>query len=199
MVTTPTLPRPLPVLNDLMKGMRFSWGSSHKTRSPIQVFNAWSTLDMEPEIGYFSMPPLEESVTAHLCPSLTMDMLRQSCANLLCELEENATQETYVELRKATDFCLSMAKGVAQNVGWVMGFSVVIHWHLWKNWLLDPPVKTLGLFGPVMDSITHKFEQQQRESGVLSNLLKNTTPVLHGPKTEYPWLQRDLHRRLTVG
>lgn len=134
-------------------------------------------------------------------------LLQAYQANLLCELEENATQETYVELRKATDFCLSMAKGAAQNVGWVMGFSVVIHWHLWlnqmsekeKNWLLDPPVKTLGLFAPVMDSITHKFEQQQRESGVLSNLLKNTTPVLHGPKTECPWLQRDLHRRLTVG
>lgn len=31
--------------------------------------------------------------------------------------------------------------------------------------------KTSGLFGPVVDSITHKFELQQKESVVLHNLM----------------------------
>lgn len=40
-----------------------------------------------------------------------------------------------------------------------------------KKGLLNAPVKTSGLFGPVVDSITHKFELQQKESVVLHNLM----------------------------
>lgn len=113
------------------------------------------------------MPQLEESVAAHLCPSLTTEkpqLLLKPCrltasladksykaagqaaallnticllkayqANLLCKLEGNATLEMYVELHMATDFCFTMAKEVAQNVGPVMGFSVITHCHLWLN------------------------------------------------------------------
>lgn len=32
-----------------------------------------------------------------------------------------------------------------------------------KNRLLNVPVKTLGLFGPVVGSVTHKFKWQQKE------------------------------------
>lgn len=118
-VTTPTQPHPLLVLNDLTKEVRFSWGSQ-KTCSPIQAFNVWSILDMEPELGYLSMPPLEESVAAHLCPSLTTE--KPQLPSKPCKLMAS----------------LGM---------------------------------TSGLFGPVVDLITHKFERQQKESVVLQNLM----------------------------
>lgn len=62
-----------------------------------------------------------------------------------------------------------------------MGISVITHRHLWlnltqmsekeKNMLLNVPVKTLGLFGPVVGSVTHKFKRQQKESVALPNLM----------------------------
>ncbi len=75
-VTTLTPPGPFLGLNHLTKEVRFSWGSPQKTCSPIQSFSVWSTLDTEPELGYLSMPLLEESMAAHLCPSLTTEKLQ---------------------------------------------------------------------------------------------------------------------------
>lgn len=94
-------------------------------------------------------------------------MLQAYQANLLRELEGDpggvcgATQS------------YGFLPNYGKNAGNVMGFSVIMLRHLWlnltqmsekeKNRLLNVPVKTLGLFGPVVGSVTHKFKRQQKE------------------------------------
>ncbi|KAK6311758.1 hypothetical protein J4Q44_G00174220 [Coregonus suidteri] len=75
-------------------------------------------IDTEPELGYLSMPLLEEtiawrrSLTRQSAKSAailnTMALLQAYQAQLLRDMERQDTPEMYVELRKATDFTLHM-------------------------------------------------------------------------------------------
>lgn len=193
--------------------MRRSWEKPQQTRSPIQSFNSWSRINTEPELGYLSMPLLEETIASHLSAASaavklsseydvlplpwrrsltrqpaksaamlnTMAILQAYQAQFLRDMERQATPEMYVELGKATDFTLHMTRCAAQDAGRIIGFSVMIHGHLWlnltqmsereKNVLLNAPVTVSGLFGPFVETITHKFEQQQEGSAAFKAIM----------------------------
>lgn len=193
--------------------MRRSWEKPQQTRSPIQSFNSWSRINTEPELGYLSMPLLEETIASHLSAASaavklsseydvlplpwrrsltrqpaksaamlnTMAILQAYQAQFLRDMERQATPEMYVELGKATDFTLHMTRCAAQDAGRIIGFSVMIHGHLWlnltqmsereKNVLLNAPVTVSGLFRPIVESITHKFEQKQKGSAAFKAIM----------------------------
>ncbi len=111
-----------------------------------------------------------------------MAVLQVFQAQLLKSLDEGgADPEAFKDLRTATDFALKATKKMAQAIGRSMGYTVVLHRHLWltltelkdtdRRALLNAPVSPSGLFGDAVEAITKRFSEAQKCSRAMSHFL----------------------------
>ncbi|KAL0200336.1 hypothetical protein M9458_003523, partial [Cirrhinus mrigala] len=159
---------------------------------------ALTSVDGGEDKGYEKLPPLDESVAAHLCPPTAIGRLRLSPdvpmplysmavlqvfqAKLLAETDKSALDTaTLTELRSATDLALRATKATAQAIGRSMASLVVLERHLWltlteikdadKVLFLDAPVSPTGLFGPAVEGFGERFSAAQKTSQAMRHFL----------------------------
>lgn len=120
-----------------------------------------TSVDGVEEKGYEKLPPLDESVAAHLCPPTAMD-------------ESGPDPAAFKELRSAMDLALRTTKTMTQAIGRSMASLVVLKRHLWLNLteikdvdktpFLDSLVISAGLIGPAVDGFAERFTAAQKSS-----------------------------------
>ncbi|KAL0183542.1 hypothetical protein M9458_019238, partial [Cirrhinus mrigala] len=119
--------------------------------------SALTSVDGAEDKGYEKLPPLDESVAAHLCPPTAIGWKAKAShpskpcrttsalagrayasagqaasAKLLAETDKSALDTaTLTELRSATDLALRATKATAQAIGRSMASLVVLERHLW--------------------------------------------------------------------
>ncbi len=99
----------------------------------------------------------------------TMSLLQAYQAELLADLDEGEGigPNTVCELRRATDLSVRAAKETAKSIGRSMAALVATERHLWlnlsnikgkdKNFLMDAPLSSSGLFGDAVNSVVERF------------------------------------------
>ncbi len=117
-------------------------------------------------------------------------------AKLLRGMDESGQvhQETFKELRTATDLALRATKATAQVINKTMVSLVVLERHLWLNLteirdaekmaFLDSPVSPKGLFGPAVDGFAERFSEAQKTSQALRHFLPKHPGHQKNPATQ---------------
>ncbi len=115
------------------------------------------------EKGYDSLPPLDESVAAHLCPPTASGRKAKAAhPSKLCRMT-------------------SATKMTAQAIGRSMASLVELERYLWLNLtemkdvdkvpFLDSPVSPTGLFGPAVEGFSKRFITKQKSSQAMRHFL----------------------------
>ncbi|KAL0192323.1 hypothetical protein M9458_010619, partial [Cirrhinus mrigala] len=131
-----------------------SWRAPCSARLCTSSSSALTSVDDAEDKGYEKLPPLDESVAAHLCPFTpvtsalagrayasagqagsalhSMAVLQVFQAKLLAGTDKSALDfATLMELRSATDLALRATKATAQAIGRSMANLVLLERHLW--------------------------------------------------------------------
>ncbi len=100
-----------------------------------------------------------------------MSLLQAYQAKLLADLDEGegVGPNAVCELHRATDLSLRAAKEMAKSIGGSMAALVATERHLWlnlrnikgkdKNFLMDAPLSSSGLFGDAVNSVVERFQE----------------------------------------
>ncbi len=100
-----------------------------------------------------------------------MSLLQAYQAKLLADLDEGegVGPNAVCELHRATDLSLRAAKEMAKSIGRSMAALVATERHLWlnlrnikgkdKNFLMDAPLSSSGLFGDAVNSVVERFQE----------------------------------------
>ncbi|XP_032363307.1 uncharacterized protein LOC116675969 [Etheostoma spectabile] len=117
----------------------------------------------------------------------TMAVLQAYQADLLLEMDERGgpSEEELAELRRAMDLSLRATKATARAVGRSMSALVATERHLWLNlsdirqkdreFLLDAPVSTTGLFGEAVDSVVDRFRHVRSQGEAFQQFFPRRT------------------------
>ncbi|XP_032365670.1 uncharacterized protein LOC116682766 [Etheostoma spectabile] len=117
----------------------------------------------------------------------TMAVLQAYQADLLLEMDERGgpSEEELAELRRATDLSLRATMATARAVGRSMSALVATERHLWLNlsdirqkdreFLLDAPVSTTGLFGEAVNSVVDRFRHVRSQGEAFQQFFPRRT------------------------
>ncbi|KAL0194969.1 hypothetical protein M9458_008541, partial [Cirrhinus mrigala] len=188
-----------PFLPDLHDEVAKAWAAPQSAQTHAGGSEIFTEVNGAEARGYMRVPPAEESIAAHLCPSSaslnraavsalhTMAVLHVFQAQLLKSLDEGKEDpEAFKDLRTAMDFALKATKKTAQAIGRSLGYIVVLHRHLWLSLteLKDAdrralPVSLSGLFGDAVETIAEHFSEAQKRSRVMSHFLPRWAGLQH--------------------
>jgi len=113
----------------------------------------------------------------------TMSILQAYQADLLKDVSEGEeiSSDVIRELRQAADLSLRVTKETAKSVGRSMAALVATERHLWlnlsnmkdkeKNFLLDAPLSSAGLFGDSVNSVIERFQEEKKQAAALQKFL----------------------------
>ncbi len=128
----------------------------------------------------------------------TMSLLQAYQAELLTDLDEGKgiSPNTVCELRRATDLSLRAAKETAKSIGRFMVALVATERHLWlnlsnikgkdKNFLMDAPISTSGLFGGAMNLVVERFNESANQAAAFQKLLPRRIHISGAAEREQP-------------
>ncbi|KAL0147865.1 hypothetical protein M9458_056824 [Cirrhinus mrigala] len=147
------LQRASPFLPEVHEELTRSWRAPYSARLRTSSSSALISVDGAEDKGYEKLPPLDESVAAHLCPPTAIGWkAKASHPSKPCRttsalagraytatLHGNSPSSdksaldpaTMTELRSATDLALRATKATAQAIGRSMASLVVLERHLW--------------------------------------------------------------------
>ncbi len=119
----------------------------------------------------------------------TMSLLQAYQAELLADFDEGGAigLNAVCELCRATDLSLRAAKETAKSNGRSMAALVATERHLWlnlsnvkgkcKNFLMDAPISSSGLFGDAVNSVVKRFQETAKQAAAFQKLLPRHTPI----------------------
>ncbi len=168
--------RGLPVFPDLYTDVYLFPESSSSARSPVLPTKPVRTTSALVEKAYSAAG--QAAACLH-----TMSLLQAYQAELLADLNEGEGigPNAVCELCRATDLSLRGTKETARLIGRSMTALVATERHLWlnlnnikqkdKNFLMDAPLSSSGLFGDAVNSVVERFQESAKQAAAFQKLL----------------------------
>ncbi len=128
----------------------------------------------------------------------TMSMLKAFQTVILVDLDEGESigPNAVCELRRATNLSLRAAKETAKSIGRSMAALVATERHLWlnlsnikgkdKNFLMDAPLSSSGLFGDAVNSVDKRFQESAKQAAAFQKLLPRHIHISGAAEWEQP-------------